>query len=336
ASEDWIAPDVGLPLENKPGYQCLMYIVDGTLLYDNGFGGEKILSKGTVHLSSTNRDASIYVRNPSKTHRAHIMRLWIDSALDHAKDPTLAADNHADASRGGRAEIRHEIRHVADSDKHNYLLAVAQPSNFRPSYGNTDQIYGPVTSAAVPPSATSGSNSELRTGAVSPLGSSYMMSQSMMFTRPDYFTPELVDPLEAAGSEQQGEWAMDDPQLTSRACVDPLLLEEDIFVYSCQLDSLEKVKFEPADLNDSNRRNLRKMYNPLRAGKRRVWIQTIMSDMSVESALNGGRLVINGDTGNRLKPGDSAYVRRIELTDKLVLENCGRAPIEFLLVDTPY
>ncbi|KAI7826273.1 hypothetical protein BX661DRAFT_171560 [Kickxella alabastrina] len=133
ASEDWIAPDVGLPLENKPGYQCLMYIVDGTLLYDNGFGGEKILSKGTVHLSSTNRDASIYVRNPSKTHRAHIMRLWIDSALDHAKDPTLAADNHADASRGGRAEIRHEIRHVADSDKHNYLLAVAQPSNFRPS-----------------------------------------------------------------------------------------------------------------------------------------------------------------------------------------------------------
>ncbi|KAJ2234790.1 hypothetical protein IWW45_003130 [Coemansia sp. RSA 485] len=332
ASEDWIAPNVGLPFENKPGYKCLLYVVDGTLLYDNGLSGEKLLSKGTVHLSSTNRETTTYVRNPSKTHRVHIIRLWIDMAehkVEELKHMYLAQRSKGAAA--GRPDFHYQIRHVADSDKENCLLVLSQPSNYHPSFGMTSKIYGPMVSTPKPEA----SRMDLRSGAVSPLGSTYYLSQSMIFTRPDYFMSDTIDPIETAAMSQ--EWGTTDPQLTSRVCADPLLLDdEDIFVAVCSLGSGEKVVFEPFDLNDSRRRKLRKKENPQRAGKRRVWVQTIMNDINAESCINGGRLAINGDMASRMKPGDSAYVRKIDVHDDLVFENYGRTPIEFLIVDTPY
>ncbi|KAJ2724616.1 hypothetical protein GGI07_001869 [Coemansia sp. Benny D115] len=174
---------VGIPLENKPGYKCLLYIVDGMLVYDNGLTGEKLLSKGTVHLSSTTRDAASYVKNPSKTHRTHIIRLWIDTEdyRNYASSKTLASK---------QPEFRYEIRHLADSDKQNCQLTLLQPSNFHPSFGMTSRIYGPLGASA--PEADQGTQQgeNKRVDSISPAESTYFMSQSMMFTRPDYFMPD--------------------------------------------------------------------------------------------------------------------------------------------------
>ncbi|KAJ1822630.1 hypothetical protein LPJ75_000327 [Coemansia sp. RSA 2598] len=296
-----------------------------------GLSGEKLLSKGTVHMSSTNRETTTYVRNPSKTHRVHIIRLWIDMAEHKVEE--LKHQYLAQRSKGitnAQPDFHYQIRHVADSDKENCLLILSQPSNYHPSFGMTSKIYGPMISTPKPES----SRMDLRSGAVSPLGSTYYLSQSMVFTRPDYFMSDTIDPIETAAMSQ--EWGTTDPQLTSRVCADPLLLDEDIFVAVCSLGSSERVVFEPFDLNDSRRQRQRRKENPQRAGKRRVWIQTIMSDMQVDSSANAGRLVINGDVANRLRPGESAYVRKLDIHDDLIIENRGRAPIEFLITDTPF
>ncbi|KAJ2546346.1 hypothetical protein EV175_005635, partial [Coemansia sp. RSA 1933] len=161
ASEDWIAPTVGLRLENTPGYRCILYIVDGTLLHDNGLGNEKLLSKGMVLMTTTNKDVLTYVRNPSKTHRAHIIRLWTD--MDNYSQPDSATTKKQGKNNGGssngnggivveptkrqqrdgnddsdtnnvmHADFHCKVRHVADSDKENYLLILAQPKNYLPS-----------------------------------------------------------------------------------------------------------------------------------------------------------------------------------------------------------
>ncbi|KAJ2894368.1 hypothetical protein GGI21_005300 [Coemansia aciculifera] len=356
ASEDWIAPTVGLPLENRPGYRCLLYVIDGTLLYDNGLSGEKLLSKGTLHLSTTNKDAQTYVTNPSKTHRAHIIRLWIETNHHHT--------HHASSSY---PDFSYKIRHIADSDMQNCLLAIAQPANYHPSFGMTAKIYGPFMPT---PTADNDSHEKTekqttddsRAGAVSPLESAYYLSQSVLFTRPDYFTPDPVnflDSIEMNGSSIAGggsggigggsakEWGVTDPELISRVCVDPLLVDEDVFISVCTLDCEARIVYEPYDLHDEDRRTQAMQRkggpqlhpfsnNAVRGTRRRLWIQTLLSDYNTEATANGGRLVLNGDRSSRMRPGDSAYIRRIEITEKLVIENCGRAPIEFLLVETPY
>ncbi|KAJ2461031.1 hypothetical protein GGF42_000458 [Coemansia sp. RSA 2424] len=361
ASEDWIAPTVGLPLDNRPGYRCLLYIIDGSLLYDNGLSGEKLLSKGTLHLSTTNKDAQTYVKNPSKTHRAHIIRLWIE---------TNNNNEHGNRHHSSRSypDFSYKIRHIADSDMQNCLLTIAQPANYHPSFGMTARIYGPFMptpntekqaqeddeSLAMTTAAASNS----RPGAVSPLESAYYMSQSVLFTRPSYFTPEPVDFLDSfevngggGGSSGDGggnkEWGITDPELMSRVCVDPLLVNEDVFISVCTLDCDARIIYEPYDLHDEDRRAQAmqrsnnvvvhpRSNNVMRGGRRRLWIQTLLADLNTEATANGGRLVINGDRSSRMRPGDSAYIRRIEITEKVVMENCGRAPIEFLLVETPY
>ncbi|KAJ2484357.1 hypothetical protein EV174_002494 [Coemansia sp. RSA 2320] len=316
--------DVGLPLENRPGYRCLLYVVDGALEYDNGLSGEKLLSKGTLHLSTTGQDTVTYVKNPSKSHRAHIIRLWIEM------DDTV--------NNGGMRrfpDYHYKIRHIADSDKQNCLLTIAQPSNYRPSFGMTAQIYGPFMPINESEAAKKAS-AQQRDGAVSPLESAYYMSQSALITRPAYFTPEPFDLLDSM--EMGKEWEVMDAELTSRVCVDPLLVDEDLFVSVCTLEPDARIVYEPYDLHDQDRREVqrRRQSNPARANRRRLWIQTLVADYNIEGSANGGRLVINGDGSSRMRPGDSAYVRRIELTEKVVLENCGRAPIEFIMVETPY
>ncbi|KAJ2863912.1 hypothetical protein GGH94_003270 [Coemansia aciculifera] len=334
ASEDWIAPTVGLPLENRPGYRCLLYIVDGSLVYDNGLSGEKLLSKGTLHLSTTNKDVKTYVKNPSKTHRAHIIRLWIETDL-HRSSVTKSFPDYS-----------YKIRHIADSDMQNCLLTIAQPANYHPSFGMTARIYGPFM--PTPMSEKPEPSADSRPGAVSPLESAYYMSQSVLFTRPDYFTPDPVDFLDSSEMNNSGskEWGITDPELTSRVCVDPLLVDEDVFISVCTLDCDARIVYEPYDLHDEDRRALAmqrntgefhpRSNNAMRGNRRRLWIQTLLADFNIEATANGGRLVINGDGSNRMRPGDSAYIRRIEITDKVVIENCGRAPIEFMLVETPY
>ncbi|KAJ1868595.1 hypothetical protein LPJ78_000107 [Coemansia sp. RSA 989] len=343
-NEDWIAPNVGLPLENKPGYRFMLYIVDGTLLYDNGISGEKLLSKGTIHMFTTSRDISIYARNPSKTHRAHIIRMWIEtdellknnSSCTTASDTVVPTRSHEHRKEKSPSAVAHPdfhglIRHVADSDKLNCLLIMAQPDDYLPSFGMTDLIYGPMAKPAV---RAKDSLADIRSSAASPLESSYYMSQSAILTRPEYFTPEPAD-LES-NEEDEEKWEVTDPQLTSRVCVDPLKVEEDIFISICQLEVGDKVIYEPYDLHDRERALKRQSANPSRGGHRRVWIQTIMADLNNDASANGGRLVINGDMNNRMRPGDSAYVRRLELHETLFIENCGRVPIDFIVVETPY
>ncbi|KAJ2016316.1 hypothetical protein GGI14_003711 [Coemansia sp. S680] len=335
ASEDWIAPTVGLPLENRPGYRCLLYIVDGSLLYDNGLSAEeKLLSKGTLLLSTTTKDVKTYVKNPSKTHRAHIIRLWIETDVPK----TSALKQFPDYS--------YKIRHIADSDMQNCLLTIAQPVNYHPSFGMTARIYGPFM--PTPFSEKPEPSTDSRPGAVSPLESAYYMSQSVLFTRPDYFTHDPVDFLDSSEVNNSGskEWGVTDPELTSRVCVDPLLVDEDVFISVCTLDCDARIVYEPYDLHDEDRRALAmkrntgefhpRSSNAMRGVRRRLWIQTLLADFNIEATANGGRLVINGDGSSRMRPGDSAYIRRIEITDKIVIENCGRAPIEFMLVETPY
>ncbi|KAJ2737907.1 hypothetical protein H4R23_001518, partial [Coemansia sp. Cherry 401B] len=338
-NEDWIAPNVGLPLKNKPGYRCLIYVIDGTLLYDNGISGEKLLSKGTIHMFTTTRDISIYARNPSKTHRAHVMRMWIET-----EDPPATSSSTSDTAVPVRLperrpqpgtvvhpDFRGLIRHVADSDKQNCLLVLAQPANYLPSFGMTERIYGPLVAQPTP--RAKDSLADVRSGAASPLESSYCMSQSMMFTRPEYFTPEPVD-LDSDADDK--DWEVTDPQLTSRVCVDPLKVDENIFVSVCQLETGASVIYEPYDLHDRDRAQQRRLADPLRGSHRRVWIQAVMADLNPEASANGGRLVVNGDMVSRMRPGDSAYVRRLGLSETLVIENCGRVPIDFIVVETPY
>ncbi|KAJ2332405.1 hypothetical protein GGI00_002803, partial [Coemansia sp. RSA 2681] len=343
---------------------CLLYIIDGSLLYDNGLSGEKLLSKGTLHLSTTNKDAQTYVKNPSKTHRAHIIRLWIETNNNNNNEH---GRNRHHSSRS-YPDFSYKIRHIADSDMQNCLLTIAQPANYHPSFGMTARIYGPFMptpntekqaqdedeSLAMTTAAASNS----RPGAVSPLESAYYMSQSVLFTRPSYFTPEPVDFLDSfevngggGGSSGDGsgnkEWGITDPELMSRVCVDPLLVNEDVFISVCTLDCDARIIYEPYDLHDEDRRAQAmqrsnnmvvhpRSNNAVRGGRRRLWIQTLLADLNTEATANGGRLVINGDRSSRMRPGDSAYIRRIEITEKVVVENCGRAPIEFLLVETPY
>ncbi|KAJ2277369.1 hypothetical protein J3F81_000979 [Coemansia sp. RSA 371] len=343
-NEDWIAPNVGLPLKNRIGYRCLLYVVDGTLLYDNGISGEKLLSKGTIHMFTSSLDISIYARNPSKTHRAHIVRMWIETndigptgnTSTTTTSDTIVSGRHTDRRQQPNPALTHPgfhglIRHVADSDKQNCLLILAQPENYLPSFGMTERIYGPLIVQPKPMPKDSLAN--IRSGAASPLESSYCVSQSMLFTRPEYFTPEPVDDESTIDDK---EWEVTDPQLTSRVCVDPLKVEEDIFVSVCQLETGAKVVYEPYDSHDKSRAHEHQRNKPSRGSHRRVWIQTIMADLNTESSVNGGRLVINGDMVNRMRPGDSAYVRRVELHESLVIENCGRVPIDFVLVETPY
>ncbi|KAJ2746712.1 hypothetical protein GGI20_001133 [Coemansia sp. BCRC 34301] len=331
ASEDWIAPTVGLPLENRPGYRCLLYIVDGALLYDNGLSGEKLLSKGTLHLSTTTKDANTYVRNPSQTHRAHIIRLWIETN-----------DHHGRAMARTYPDFSYKIRHIADSDMQNCLLTIAQPANYHPSFGMTARIYGPFmpTPQADKKDKTGVEESALthsRPGAVSPLESAYYMSQSVLFTRPEYFTPEPPDFLDSVEMNSSGggkEWGVTDAELMSRVCVDPLLVNEDVFISVCTLDCDTRIVYEPYDLHDEDRRM--KSSNAGRGSRRRLWVQTLQADFNPEATANSGRLVINGDRSGRMRPGDSMFIRRIEMTEKVVMENCGRAPIEFMVVETPY
>ncbi|KAI9500015.1 hypothetical protein BX070DRAFT_81813 [Coemansia spiralis] len=353
---------VGLPLDNKPGYRCVLYIVDGTLLYDNGLGSEKLFSKGTLLMTTTNHEVSIYVRNPSKTHRAHIIRLWID--IDDFTPSNSRKNSHSNntgaqqgiavepnrqqrSKKQGMTGIMHadfhsKVRHVADSDKENCLLVLAQPNNYYPSYGMTSIIYGPVKhtrrsdSDQADDRASDINKAERRDGIASLLGASYYHSKSALFTRPDYFTPDSMMDLTESIEAEDKDWEETDPQLSSRVCADPLLVDEDIFVSLCSLESGSKVIYEPYDLHDHERVSMRKRQNLQRATRRRVWIQTILADLNTEARSNGGRLIINGDRANRMRPGDSAYVRRIELTDKIVLENCGKTPIEFIVAETPY
>ncbi|KAJ2011306.1 hypothetical protein IWW57_006663, partial [Coemansia sp. S610] len=295
---------VGLPLENRPGYRCLLYIVEGSLLYDNGLSGEKLLSTGTLHLSTTNRDMKTYVKNPSKTHRAHIIRLWIE--MDSVSMPRSYPD------------FSYKIRHIADSDMQNCLLTIAQPLNYHPSFGMTAKIYGPF----MPDAPIEKPTGDARPGAVSPLESAYYMSQSVLFTRPDYFVPEHADFLDSTDIAK--EWGTNEPELTSRVCVDPLLVDEDVFVSVCTLDCDARIIYEPYDLHDENRRALAMQRNGgefhprvSRGSRRRLWIQTLLADFNIEATANSGRLVINGDGSNRMRPGDSAYIRRIEVTEKI-------------------
>ncbi|KAJ2769445.1 hypothetical protein IWQ57_003103 [Coemansia nantahalensis] len=344
-NEDWVAPNVGLLLKNKPGYRCILYVVDGTLLYDNaapalGLSGERLLSKGTLHMFTATRSMSIYARNPSKTHRAHILRMWVETG-DYPNTPVTPGSDGAVAAQLARnrqlqpptvvhPDYSAVIRHVADGDKLNCLLVIAQPGNYVPSFGMTSRIYGPAPRPAAIPKD---SLAQVRAGAASPEESSYYMSQSMVFTRPDYFTPE---PMEIESEMGDAEWDSGDPQLTSRACVDPLRMDEDVFVSLCQLESGQKVVYEPYDLHDKERATQRRTASPSRGGYRRVWIQTLLGDLNAESSANGGRLCVSGDMPNRMRPGDSAYVRRLDLSDTLELENCGRAPIELAIVETQY
>ncbi|KAJ1801727.1 hypothetical protein LPJ59_000018 [Coemansia sp. RSA 2399] len=369
ASEDWIAPTVGLRLDNKPGYRCILYIVDGTLLHDNGLGGEKLLSKGMVLMTTTKRDVVTYVRNPSKTHRVHIIRLWMDmddfgqpdrtsgkkqgkkqgaGAGGIAVEPTKRQQRDGDSA--GTSNVMHadfhcKVRHVADSDKENYLLVLAQPSNYLPSYGLTSLIYGPVEpnrrqegNGDVPDAGNANVEEDYDEGRTDMLSleKSYAMSKTALAKRPSYFTPESMVDLHQSMGELTGDWEETDPQLTSRVCVDPFIVDEDIFVALCSLEPGARVTHEPYDLHDNRRAKENKHKNPLRGVRRRLWIQSLLSDLNPEASTNGGRLMINGDMANRMRPGDSAYVRRVELTDKVVLENCGRTPMEFIVAETPY
>ncbi|KAJ2425187.1 hypothetical protein GGF41_002516 [Coemansia sp. RSA 2531] len=228
----------------------------------------------------------------------------------------------------------------------NCLLTIAQPVNYHPSFGMTARIYGPFM--PTPFSEKPEPSTDSRPGAVSPLESAYYMSQSVLFTRPDYFTHDPVDFLDSSEMNNSGskEWGVTDPELTSRVCVDPLLVDEDVFISVCTLDCDARIVYEPYDLHDEDRRALAmkrntgefhpRSSNAMRGVRRRLWIQTLLADFNIEATANGGRLVINGDGSSRMRPGDSAYIRRIEITDKIVIENCGRAPIEFMLVETPY
>ncbi|KAJ2612042.1 hypothetical protein H4S08_002877 [Coemansia sp. RSA 1365] len=344
-NEDWIAPNVGLPLKNKPGYRCVLYVIDGTLLYDNGLSGEKLLSKGTVYMLTTSKDISIYARNPSQTHRAHILRMWIEMRdyVQNESSSTMNSDTfvpvqpternrqHKKKQQGTvtHPDFHSLIRHVADSDKQNCMLILAQPDDYLPSYGMTSHIYGPMKTKAMPKDSLA----DVRRNPASPIESSFSMSQSMLFTRPDYFTPEPVD-LESIDGEK--EWGVTDPQLTSRVCVDPLKLEEDTFISLCQLEGGANVTYELYDLNDKDRAQQKQLARPGRGNYRRVWIQTIMADLNPNASANGGRLVINGDVTKPMRPGDSAYVRRLELHDTLVIENCGHIPLDFVVVEAPY
>ncbi|KAJ2261610.1 hypothetical protein GGI01_002165 [Coemansia sp. RSA 376] len=243
-------------------------------------------------------------------------------------------------------DYSYKIRHIADSDMQNCLLTIAQPVNYHPSFGMTARIYGPFM--PTPFSEKPEPSTDSRPGAVSPLESAYYMSQSVLFTRPDYFTHDPVDFLDSSEVNNSGskEWGVTDPELTSRVCVDPLLVDEDVFISVCTLDCDARIVYEPYDLHDEDRRALAmkrntgefhpRSSNAMRGVRRRLWIQTLLADFNIEATANGGRLVINGDGSSRMRPGDSAYIRRIEITDKIVIENCGRAPIEFMLVETPY
>ncbi|KAJ2809053.1 hypothetical protein H4R20_000417 [Coemansia guatemalensis] len=297
---------------------------------------------------TTSKDISIYARNPSKTHRAHILRLWIEmrDQLNNGSNSTANSDTFVPVQPTERKRqhkqkqkqqgtVAHPdfhslIRHVADSDKQNCLLVLAQPDDYIPSYGMTSHIYGPLKKTKALPKD---SLADVRGGAVSPLESSFCMSQSMLFTRPDYFTPEPVD-LESVDGDK--EWEVTDPQLTSRVCVDPLKLEEDTFISLCQLEGGAKVTYELYDLHDKDRAQQKQLARPGRGNYRRVWIQTIMADLNPDASANGGRLVINGDVTKPMRPGDSAYISRLELQESLVIENCGHIPLDFIVVEAPY
>ncbi|KAI8319563.1 hypothetical protein GQ54DRAFT_299260 [Martensiomyces pterosporus] len=337
ANEEWISPSVGMPLENKPGYRCIMYIVDGTLLFDNGLSGEKILSKGTLHMSTTGHDISTYVRNPSKTHHVHLIRLWIDTegsptAAEGSSDRNGNVRNNGDRKRqkilttpasGKYPDFSYAIRYVSDSDKRNCLLLVAQPRNYRPSFGMTSLIFG------------SPDGQSRNSGAVSSLGSSYYLSQSMVFTRPEFFSPVPLNngSMDTAIGNMSNEWSFSEQRLTSRACADPLLVDEDLFLSVCCLDSLATVVYEPLDSHDKHRNATQQ--GKAKGGRRRVWIQALLGDVGADVA-NGGRLVINGDKVNRMRQGDSAYVRKLAPQEALTIYNCGRSPIEFIIAETPY
>ncbi|KAJ1727690.1 hypothetical protein LPJ72_005817 [Coemansia sp. Benny D160-2] len=387
ASEDWIAPSVGLPLENRPGYRCMLYIVDGTLFYDNGLGTEKLLSKGMVLMTTTSQKILTYVRNPSKTHRVHIVRLWFD--MDDYSPPTSAnsinkkpACNHHEGKQHNAAGITVEttkkqhqqkqsqqkedgkdssdknnnnsvihadfhckIRHVADSDKENYLLVLTQPSNYRPSFGMTSFIYGAMKPPTRKKDADGASEAGAKNGEygeaeaqddMTSFDRSYYLPKTARVKRPEYFTPESIADMSQSLGELTGEWAETDPQLTSRVCVDPFVVDEDIFVSLCNLEPGAKVIYEPYDLHDKRRAREHRHQNPQRGTRRRLWIQSLLDDVNPDASANGGRLVINGDKVNRMRPGDSVYIRRVELTDSIALENCGRTPIEFIVAETPY
>ncbi|KAJ2385788.1 hypothetical protein GGI23_006637 [Coemansia sp. RSA 2559] len=243
------------------------------------------------------------------------------------------------------ADFHCKVRHVADSDKENYLLVLAQPSNYLPSYGLTSLIYGPVEpnrrkegDGDVPDASNANVEEDYDEGRADMLSleKSYVMSKTALAKRPSYFTPESMVDLHQSMGELTGDWEETDPQLTSRVCVDPFIVDEDIFVALCSLEPGAKVIHEPYDLHDSRRAKENKHKNPLRGVRRRLWVQSLLSDLNPEASTNSGRLMINGDVANRMRPGDSAYVRRVELTDKVVLENCGRTPIEFIVAETPY
>ncbi|KAJ2713635.1 hypothetical protein H4R19_002147 [Coemansia spiralis] len=303
--------------------------------------GEKLLSKGTLHMFTATKSMAIYARNPSKTHRAHILRMWVETG-DYPT--TLAVGAGSNGAVAKPPSMRRQpqppsivhpdysalVRHVADADKQNCLLILAQPGDYVPSFGMTSRIYGPAPRPAAMPKD---SLADVRAGATSPEGSAYNISQSMLFTRPKYFTPE---PLEIESEMGDSDWDSGNQQLMSRVCVDPLRMDEDIFVSLCQLESGQKVVYEPFDLHDKERATLRRNASPARGGYRRVWIQTLLGDLNTDASANGGRLCIAGDMPNRMRPGDSAYVRRLDLHETMQLENCGRVPIDFVVVETPY
>lgn len=323
-NEDWIAPSVGMTLENRPGYRCLLYVVSGTLIYDNGLSGDKLMGEGTLHLSTTSKHVNIYAKNPSRTHRAHIMRFWIDAQPD---------------SLGKFPDAEFKIRHMADSDMQNTLVAVAQPLNYRPTYGMTEFIYGPLNEEP---------KKKLSKESGFPLDSLYQLSQSTTeLKRPDYFVPPdsmiftpppLTDDNEISVTESNVWSTVQEPGLNARVCADPFLVTEDIFIAVCRIDPGSRVVFEPFELLSSHRQQLPQPYyiEGHRANRRRVWVQTLLNDLSNEAVSNGGRLVLNGDMRNRVKPGGSAYIRKMDIQQNLALENCGSAPLEFMLVETPY
>ncbi|KAJ1952318.1 hypothetical protein GGI12_006275 [Dipsacomyces acuminosporus] len=162
----------------------------------------------------------------------------------------------------------------------------------------------------------------------------------MVFTRPDYFSPVPFENLSMSTSNglANNEWMLTDPALNLRACADPLLVGEDFFFSMCSLDSMCTVVYEPLDAHDKHRNTAQQQQKiKARGGRRRIWLQTILNDVSPDVvASNGGRLVVNGDKINRLRPGDSAYVRKLAPSETLTLYNCGRNPIEFIIAETPY
>ncbi|KAJ1939597.1 hypothetical protein EC988_007270 [Linderina pennispora] len=265
-------------------------------------------------MSTTGHDASAYIRNASTSHPIHILRLWIDIAPS-ATPPELDNDSGVNLvdrpyspqkHTAGFSDFSHSLRYITDSDKRNCLLTLLHPRNYWPQYGNTTQIFGPVDTASRQSLATS------------------YLSQSMSaLARPSYYVPDAS--LSAAGSY---EWSVD-THMPMRACAEPLLVDEDVFVSVCFLDAGQAVTYVPLDSFDRHR-------NAASGKRRRVWIQNVIMDLKRDSTENAGRLVINGDTTSRMRPGDSAYVRKLAPTESLHIFNCGRSGIEFIIVETPY